>query len=116
MLHEVLPLADVVIASSAAPHYVLRAEGVEAALRGRLQPMILIDISLPRILDPGIAGVSGAHLYNLDDLQGMVQRNLSSRLAALPRAEELIEAGVEELSRWNAFREARQERPVMASD
>ncbi|MFC4452263.1 glutamyl-tRNA reductase [Deinococcus sonorensis] len=107
MLHEVLPEADVVIASSAAPHYVLRPDGMAAALQGRERPMFLIDISVPRILDPAIAGVPGAHLYNLDDLQAIVQRNLASRRAALPQAEQIVEEGVAELERWSAFREAR---------
>ena len=108
MLHTLLPEADVVIASSAAPHHVLRAAGVQEALQGRSAPMFLIDISVPRILDPGIAGVPGAHLYNLDDLEGIVQHNLSSRLTLLPRAEAIVEESVADLSRWNSFRTARQ--------
>jgi len=106
MLHTLLPEADVVIASSGAPHYVLRPEGVQEAMRGRVSPMVLIDISMPRIIDPAIAEVSGAHLYNLDDLEGIVQRNLTLRSELLPRAGAIIEAGVADLTRWNAFREA----------
>jgi glutamyl-tRNA reductase len=106
MLHTLLPEADVVIASSGAPHYVLRPEGVQEAMQGRVSPMFLIDISLPRILDPAIAEVSGAHLYNLDDLEGIVQRNLASRTELLPQAEAIIGAGLADLLRWNAFREA----------
>ncbi|WP_425146476.1 glutamyl-tRNA reductase [Deinococcus sp.] len=118
MLHTLLPEADVVIASSAAPHYVLRAAGMQEALRGRVAPMFLIDISVPRILDPAIAGVSGAHLYNLGDLEGIVQRNLSSRLTLLPMAETILGEGVAELQRWNAFREARRatQQAALASD
>ncbi|AWN23525.1 glutamyl-tRNA reductase [Deinococcus irradiatisoli] len=107
-LHEVLPEADVVIASSAAPHYVLGASGVQAALQDRPErPMMLIDISVPRILNPDIAGLEGAHLYNLDDLQGVVSRNLASRRAALPRAGEIVDDAVADLLRWQAFRESR---------
>lgn len=118
MLHTLLPEADVVIASSGAPHYVLRPEGVEEAMRGRVSPMFLIDISLPRIIDPAVAGVSGAYLYNIDDLEGIVQRNLASRTELLPQAEQIIHAGVADLTRWNAFREARRmEQPQpLASD
>jgi glutamyl-tRNA reductase len=108
MLHTLLPEADVVIASSGAPHYVLRPEGVQDAMQGRISPMFLIDISVPRILDPAIAGVSGAHLYNLDDLEGIVQRNLASRTELLPRAEAIIGESVADLERWNSFRETRR--------
>ncbi|MEF2276672.1 glutamyl-tRNA reductase [Deinococcus sp. YIM 134068] len=106
-LHEVLPEADVVIASSAAPHYVLHGEGVRAALGRRPErDMFLIDISVPRILDPNIADVAGAHLYNLDDLTAIVSRNLQSRRAALPHAEAIIREAVADLSRWHLTREA----------
>ncbi|WP_019588075.1 glutamyl-tRNA reductase [Deinococcus apachensis] len=120
-LHEVLPEADVVIASSAAPHHVLNGVGVEAALAGRPgRPMFLIDISVPRILAPDIAAVPGAHLYNLDDLTAIVSRNLQSRRAALPRAEAIIREAVSDLARWHLTREAqmsRQERQLaLASD
>ena len=109
-LHEVLPEADVVIASSAAPHYVLGAQGVRAALAGRpSRRMMLIDISVPRILNPDINEVSGAHLYNLDDLQGVVSRNLAFRREALPRAEAIIDEHVGELLRWQGVRQAMQE-------
>ena len=109
-LHRALPEADVVIASSAAPHYVLGAGGVAAALQERPpRPMMLIDISVPRILNPDIAGVPGAHLYNLDDLQGVVSRNLAFRRQALPRAEQIVAAAVADLVRWQAFREQRLE-------
>ena len=69
--------------------------------------MMLIDISVPRILDPEIAGVMGAHPYNLDDLQGVVSRNLAARRGALPQAEAVIDELVADLQRWQAFREAR---------
>ena len=107
-LHAALPEADMVIASSAAPHYVLSAAGVQAALLERPQrPMMLIDISVPRILNPDIAGVAGAHLYNLDDLQGVVSRNLAFRRQALPRAEQIVAEAVADLTRWQQFREGR---------
>ncbi|WP_293913665.1 glutamyl-tRNA reductase [Deinococcus sp.] len=105
-LHEVLPEADVVIASSAAPHYVLGAQGVQAALSGRPERrMMLIDISVPRILNPDINSVPGAHLYNFDDLQSVVSRNLASRREALPRAEAIIDEHLGDLLRWQTVRQ-----------
>lgn len=106
-LQEVLPEADVVIASSAAPHYVLAAQGVQQALAQRGKPMLFIDISVPRILNPDIAGVDGAYLYNLDDLQQVVSRNLAQRRAALPQAEQIVDGLVKDLLHWNTFREQR---------
>ncbi|SEI83544.1 glutamyl-tRNA reductase [Deinococcus reticulitermitis] len=120
-LHAALPEADVVIASSAAPHYVLRPEGVAAALAARPErEMFLIDISVPRILDPEIEGVAGAHLLNLDDLSAAVQRNLQSRRASLPRAEAIVRELSSDLSRWYLTRETQlargSTRLALASD
>lgn len=109
-LQEVLPEADVVIASSAAPHYVLDRSGVAQALSGRSQPMFLIDISVPRILNPDIAEV--AYLYNLDDLTEVVSRNLASRHAALPQAHAILREAGAELRRWNWTREAKRRAAV----
>lgn len=107
-LQEVLPRADVLIASSAAPHYVLNGVGVHDALAGRARRMVLIDISMPRNLDPDIADVPGAYLYNLDDLTGIVTRNLKSRHAAIPHAEAIIRESSADLLRWYLTREAQQ--------
>nr|WP_221277129.1 glutamyl-tRNA reductase [Deinobacterium chartae] len=99
-LLEILPQADVVIASSAAPHYVLRPENVQRALAGREHPMFLIDISVPRIIDPACGAVEGAYLYNLDDLTRIVENNLAERAALVPRAEALVQDGVREYREW----------------
>ncbi|GHF39619.1 glutamyl-tRNA reductase [Deinococcus metalli] len=115
LLHEALPHADVVIASSAAPHYVLTAAGVEHALQARPErPMVLIDISVPRILDPAIADVAGAHLRNMDDLSAVVRRSLDSRRAALPQAEMIIREQTADLGRWHLTRGAQLARRDLA--
>lgn len=107
-LNRMLPYADVVIASSAAPHYVLNAFEVGTALASRARPMVLIDISLPRNLNPDIQEVTGAFLYNLDDLTDIVSRNLQSRQQAVPHAEAIVREGRAELLRWHLTRQAQQ--------
>lgn len=107
LLMQVLPQADVVIASSAAPHYLLGKAAVEGAINARGKPMMFIDISVPRILNPDIAELEDAHLYNLDDLQSVVSRNLAARRAALPQAEGIVEELVCDLLRWQEFRASR---------
>ncbi|GEM50002.1 glutamyl-tRNA reductase [Deinococcus cellulosilyticus] len=110
MLLEALPKADVVIASSSAPHYVIRAEHVRNALKERTEPMFLIDISVPRILEPEISHTEGAYLYNLDDLTAIVERNLAERAKLIPHAETLIEEGLTEFKRW--FRQHHKRREL----
>ncbi|AFZ67922.1 glutamyl-tRNA reductase [Deinococcus peraridilitoris] len=104
LVQEVLPRTDVVIASAAAPHYVLWPDLVSASLSARAHPMFLIDISMPRIIDPACASVPGAYLYNLDDLTRIVERNLAERLSFVPRADAIVEEEVGNLRRWWSFR------------
>lgn len=113
LVETVLPQVDVVIASASAPHYVLWPDLIASALAQRAdtageQPMFLIDISMPRIIDPACANVPGAYLYNLDDLTRIVERNLAERLSFAPRAGEIVDEEVRELTRWWSFRTARQ--------
>lgn len=107
LVQQVLPRTDVVIASASAPHYVLWPDLVRSALSARSHPMFLIDISVPRILDPACAGVEGAYLYNLDDLTRIVERNLAERLSFVGRAQDIVDEEVRELRRWWAFRSAK---------
>jgi len=106
LVNEVLPETDVVIASAAAPHFVLWPDLVQDALTRRPHPLFLIDISVPRIIDPSCAHVEGAYLYNLDDLTRIVERNLQERLSFVPVAERIIEEEVQALAHWAAFRAA----------
>jgi glutamyl-tRNA reductase len=99
-LREILPRADLVIASAAAPHYVLRRTWVEQVMAGRSAPLFLIDISVPRILDPACAEVEGVYLYNLDDLRQLVADHLADRARYLPEAEALIEQALERYRAW----------------
>ncbi|HGY09275.1 MAG TPA: glutamyl-tRNA reductase, partial [Oceanithermus profundus] len=94
---EALAHADIVIASAAAPHYVVREERVRAVLAKRERPLFLIDIALPRNVDPAVARLAGAYLYNLDDLETVAEKNRAARAGELPRVERIVE---DELAGW----------------
>src|SRR5436190_896077 len=85
-----LATCDIVIASTAAPHYVIAKDQVERALASRkMKNLFLIDLSVPRNIDPAIANVDGAYLYNIDDLQLVAESNreLQQRLEEIRAAE-----------------------------
>ncbi|HEX9986784.1 MAG TPA: glutamyl-tRNA reductase [Thermoanaerobaculia bacterium] len=97
---EQLPACDIVIASTAAPHYVIDAAQVERALefrRGR--NLFLIDLSVPRNLDPEIARIDGAYLYNIDDLQHVAEQNMDRRHQKAGDAEAIVRAEVDAFRR-----------------
>lgn len=97
-LKEVLKEADLVVASAAAPHYLVHPED----LSRRRKPLFLIDIALPRNIHPGVARLPHAYLYNLDDLERVVQKNLEARKGEIPRVEALIEKAVGDYLEWYA--------------
>ncbi len=99
---EALASSDIVVASAAAPLYIVRYERVREVLKKRERPLFLIDIALPRNVDPQVAELSGAYLYNLDDLEEVVAHNRAARAGELPRVEEIIDSEIAGWMEWYA--------------
>lgn len=79
-LHEILLQADIVISSTGSKDYVLTKQDVAERMRKRKNSsLFLIDIAVPRDLDPAINELEGVYLYNIDDLEGIVKINLQNR-------------------------------------
>ena len=98
-----LPMADVVIGSTGADHFVLTPPLVEEALRERkYRPMFLIDMSVPRTFDPGINELENVYLYDIDDLGGVAELNRDERGREAEKAEAIVEEEVETFGRWLA--------------
>jgi glutamyl-tRNA reductase len=93
--------ADIVICSTGAASYLVRAEDVQKALwTRRNRPMFLIDISVPRNIDPDVGSLDNAYLFNIDDLQGQVDKNLEQRRQEAMKAEELVTSEVLLIGKW----------------
>jgi glutamyl-tRNA reductase len=93
--------ADVVISSTGSPHPVLGAEELGLVMAERPdRPLVLIDIAVPRDIDPECAGVPGVSLYDIDDLQAVVARNLAGRGEEASVAEEIVEEEIRRFARW----------------
>ena len=102
-LERHLEAADIVISSTASPGYVLDRGQVERALhRRRGRPMFLIDIAVPRDLDPDINRIENAFLYDIDDLQEVVERNRGEREREALRAERIVAEELERMNEWLA--------------
>jgi glutamyl-tRNA reductase len=92
---------DIVICSTAAPHPVLTRERLRQALpHGAARPLCIIDIALPRDVEPAVGEEPNVFLYDIDDLQAIVSGNLDRRRAELPAAEQIVGAGVEDFWTW----------------
>jgi glutamyl-tRNA reductase len=94
---------DVLVCSTAAPRAVVLVDHVRPALASRGdRPLCILDIALPRDVDPAVGELANVFLYNLDDLQSVVTANLERRRAELPTAEELIGSEVGKYWDWVA--------------
>jgi len=91
-LADHLPRADVVIVSTGAPHYVLTRQHLRDALRRRRNaPLLVVDIAVPRNVEPDAGDLDNVFLYDIDDLESVVSRNRSERERAVVEAFALIE-------------------------
>jgi glutamyl-tRNA reductase len=100
-LPELLVQADIVVSCTSSPHQIVGREELALVLEERAErPLLLMDIAVPRDIDPAVRGLPGITLYDMDDLQHAVARNLSGREAEATKAGTLIEQEVERFARW----------------
>ena len=88
--------ADIVLCSTGAPHFLIRPDHVHQALNARRnRPMLLIDISVPRNIDPAISAFDNVFLFDIDDLENVIASNIQEREREALRAEAIIEGEAE---------------------
>ena len=94
---------DIVISSTASPHQIVGREDLAEVMEHRQgRPLLVIDIAVPRDIEPAVRDVPGVTLYDMDDLQRQVAQNLSSREAEARRARTIVEEEVERFAAWRA--------------
>jgi glutamyl-tRNA reductase len=94
----ILPEVDILIASSGAAHFILNKEEMQRVISARRnKPMFLIDIAVPRNIEPSVNEIDNVFLYDIDDLQEVVNANLRERIKEAERAEELVTHEVERM-------------------
>jgi glutamyl-tRNA reductase len=110
---EEIARTDVLVASTSAPGFVLAKSDVEASLAERKgRPLLLVDLAVPRDLDPEIATLPGCFLYDIDDLEAVVAETLAGRREEATRAEGIA---ADEAERFRAWRASLEVVPAIAS-
>lgn len=100
-IDERLKEADIIISSTASPLPIIGKGMVERALKSRRnQPMLLVDIAVPRDVEPEVGKLANAYLYSVDDLQSIISHNLAQRKAAAVQAETIVEQETSEFMAW----------------
>ncbi|MCP2004272.1 UNVERIFIED_ORG: glutamyl-tRNA reductase [Buttiauxella agrestis ATCC 33320] len=93
--------ADIIISSTASPLPIIGKGMVERALKARRnQPLLLVDIAVPRDVEPEVGKLANAYLYSVDDLQAIIQSNLAQRKAAAVEAETIVAQESGEFMAW----------------
>jgi glutamyl-tRNA reductase len=113
-LDDALAQSDVVISATGAPRPTLGRERVRHALSRRgpdAPPLLLIDLSVPRDVDPAVTLLAGVEVYTVDDLRDTIERTLIQRRAALPAAHAILEGNVARFTEWLSRRERHQAEP-----
>ena len=94
---------DVVVSSTSAPGFVISRDDVDAMLPVREgRPLLLVDLAVPRDIDPAISGLEGCFLSNVDDLEAVVAETITVRRSEAVRAERLVAAELERFREWRA--------------
>ena len=98
---ESLKEMDIVISSTGAPHYILGPEDVVGVIKARKnKPMFFIDIAVPRDIDPRVNEIENVYLYDIDDLQAVIDTNRERREREAMKAEEIVEEEVLKFYHW----------------
>ena len=112
-LRSGLEQADVVLASTGSPDVLLEASQVEAVMGGRPdRPLLIVDIAVPRDVDPAVAGIAGVRLFDMDDLSAFAGRGMEGRRREVPKALAIVEA---EVARYSDLAAERQVAPLVTA-
>jgi glutamyl-tRNA reductase len=108
-----LGAADIVITATGSQRPILTRADIDAATgHRRSTPLFIIDIAVPRDVDPAVGEIEQVFLYNIDDLQSIVEENLSKRAAEVERAESIVN---EEVTRFMAWQRSRSAVPTIVA-
>jgi glutamyl-tRNA reductase len=99
--------ADIVVSSTNSPHHLIERDDLELVMRARDgRPLLLVDLAVPRDIEPECADVEGVMLHDVDDVQAIADRNAAGREAEARRADRLLETEVARFERWLGSLEA----------
>jgi len=100
-LPEQLEAADIVVSATNSPHHIVERDGLEHVMESRGgRPLLLVDIAVPRDIEPECREIAGVSLHDIDDVQQIVERNASGREAEARRAEPILAAELDRFERW----------------
>jgi glutamyl-tRNA reductase len=111
-LHQALCDADILISSTGAPHFMVEAKVVSEAMRSHAgRPLVLIDIAVPRDIDPDCVNIPHVKLFDIDGLNAQLEDSLTRRMDEVPHVKRILE---EELSEFEQYLKSLEMLPIIA--
>jgi len=111
-IHAALESADILISSTGAPHTLISMQMVNEVMQHRMdRPLVLIDIAVPRDIDPNVVNIPHVTLFDIDGLNAKLEHSLSERMAEVPRVKSILE---EELELFDEYRRSLDMLPLIA--
>jgi glutamyl-tRNA reductase len=102
-LPDQLEQADIVVSATNSPHHIIERDDLEQVMQTREgRPLLLVDIAVPRDIEPACREIAGVSLHDIDDVQQIAERNASGREAEARRAERILDAEQDRFERWLA--------------
>lgn len=111
-LVEALNTSDIVVACAEAPHWIVTVPQVTEAMRNRQLPLVIMDIAVPRNVEPAVAQIKNIFLYNIDDLTDIAKTNQRQRQGEIQKAEAIITT---EVAKFTAWWQAFETRPLVTA-
>lgn len=99
---EELRDVDIVVASTSAPGFVIGDDAATSLRARRGRPLLFVDLAVPRDVDPSLSAVDGCFVYDIDDLEAVVDASLAGRRSEAARAEQIVAAEAERFKEWQA--------------
>lgn len=94
-LFEKIKTVDIVITSTSAPHLLIKSGLIRAVKEERLKRLVMIDLGVPRDIDPAVRSIEGVSLFDMDDLKSVVEESYSLRQKEIPKAKRIIQKFVD---------------------
>jgi len=102
---------DIVITSTGAPHHIIQKDKISSIMPKRGQrPLFIIDLAVPRDVEEDVNGIDNVYLYNIDELEKIVDSNMDLRKSELDKCASIIDAASKNFMRWLAKESLRSER------
>ena len=100
-IRDYLKQVDIVITSTGAPHYILARDDFKGVMRARRnRPLFLIDIAVPRDIDPEINRITNVYVYDIDDLKSAIEENIEERRQEARRGDRIVAGAVIQFRKW----------------